>query len=209
LRSGVPALVLLAAFAMGPAVAKEPRVHHSAKTEKSSKANANAGKTNAGNADTGPGANAKSKSPDNTETDNKIDAGVTVLTPRAGNATDKAHNPNIIVKIAKPVNLQVHSLGVSEPVKPVVRNSIGEVISHPQNVTAGDQHVGVVAPKPVTPSIGAAGSDFNRLRPHPVTTASNFTGNKSGLIRPSSAPAIGGPAKSTGGINGTAVRSKY
>lgn len=205
MRSVVPILILLAAFAIQPVAAKEPRLNHSTKMEKNPKLDSKAGTS------AGKGTTAKGTNPDNAQTRDKTDAGVAVPMSQAGNTTDKAHS--LTVKVAKPVGSQARGLGVAEPAKPVVRNSIGQIVSHPQNMTMGDQHVGVVTPRPVIPSISAAGttngSNFNRLSPHPVATASNLIGNKGGSIRPSSAPAIGGPAKNVGGINGTAVRPKY
>jgi hypothetical protein len=139
---------------------------------------------------------------------------VTVLSPRTGNAADKAGNPGVSVKVAKPVNSQARN--ISAPAEPVVRNAIGEIVARPRNVTAGGEHFGATAQTPIAHSSGMTeaigGPPINRQSPHPFTTASSARGGKidgAGVIRPITASGLGGPATTAGGINGTNLRPKY
>jgi hypothetical protein len=191
------AAALFGAFAAQPGIAKEPRAHHTATTGKNAKSGAKAA-----NAKAGEGANAKAPS-------DSLDAGVTVLTPRAGNAADKIRNPVVNVKVAKPVNSQVRGVGMSTPIKPVVRNAIGAPVSEHVNAPAGANHFGVTAQLAGTPS---AGLTIVRQPAHPIASATLADRGKidgGHLIRPTVTSGLGGPAKSVTGINGTTMRPKY
>jgi hypothetical protein len=194
------AVVLFAALAVRPGIAKEPRVYHGATVGKNAKAVAKAG-----NAEAGEGANAKGAQHATTPPGDSLDAGVTVLTPRAGNAADKTRNTGVSVKVAKPVNSPVRRVGLSAPVVP---NAIGAPVSEQLNAPIGVNHLGATTLMPGTPS---AGLPIVRQPVHPIASAtipdrSKIDGGH--LIRPTVTSGLGGPAKLVGGINGTAVRPK-
>jgi hypothetical protein len=204
----VPVIVLFGAFAVQPGIAKD-RFYHTETKGKHGKAGATAG-----NAATAKGASAKGVNSVSKPLSDTSNAGVTVLSPRAGNAADKTRNPGVSVKVAKPVNFQTHN--ISAPVGPVARNAIGQIVARPQNVTASGEHSGAPAQTTITRSSGMAeaggASTINRQNPRPVATASNVGSGKidgAGLIRPTTASGLGGPAKTAGGINGTNLRSRY
>jgi hypothetical protein len=200
LKIVVLAVVLFAALAVQPGIAKEPRVHHTATTEKNAKSGAKAG-----NAKAGEGAKANGAQHAPAPPDDGLDAGVTVLTPRAG-AADKTRKPGASAKVAKPVNSQVRRVGLSAP---VVRNAIGAPVSEQVNAPTGVSHLGATAQMPDTPSAGLA---IVRQPAHPIASAtvpdrSKIDGGH--LIRPAVTSGLGGPAKLVGGINGTTLRPKY
>jgi hypothetical protein len=200
------AVVLFAALAVRPGIAKEPRVHHVATVGKNAKAGAQAGDAKAGNAKAGEGANAKGEQHATTPPGDSLDAGVTVLTPRAGNAADKTRNTGVSVKVAKPVNSPVRRVGLSAPVVP---NAIGAPVSEQLNAPTGVNHLGATTLMPGTPSAGLA---IVRQPVHPIAGAtipdrSKIDGGH--LIRPAAMSGLGGPAKLVGGINGTMLRPKY
>ena len=192
---------LFGAFMAQPGVAKEPRAHHSATAGKDARSGAKAG-----NAKAGGGANANGEQHATAPPGDSLDAGVTVLTPRAGNAGDRIHNPDVSVKVAKPVNSQVRGLGASTP---IVRNAIGAPVSGHANAPAGANHFGATAQAPGAPS---AGLTVVRQPIHPLASAALADRGKidgGHLIRPTVTSGLGGPAKSVTGINGTTIRPKY
>jgi hypothetical protein len=204
LKIVVLAVVLFAALAVQPGIAKELRVYHDATPGKNAKSGAKAGDTKAGEGENAAGAQHATA-----PLGDSLDAGFTVLTPRAGNAADKMHNPGVSVKVAKPVNSQVRGVSVSTPIKSVVRNAIGAAVSEQVNAPAGANHFGATAQMAGAPSAGLA---IVRPPAHPIASATITDRNKidgAELIRSSSASGIGGPAKLVGGINGTTLRPKY
>jgi len=147
-----------------------------------------------------------------------IDADATVLTPRAG-FTPINRKANASLKIVKPENF-TRRPGVTAPIKPIVRNAIGQPIQSRSVMIEGPRlapsmQVPGAAPKAITRSVVAAPpvspSTIGRAPLHPATTVGiPSTGRIDGsrLIRPSAAPTgIGGPAHPVGGINGTTVRT--
>jgi hypothetical protein len=201
LKIVVLAVVLFAALAVQPGIAKELRVHHGATPEKNAKSGAKAGNAKAGEGENANGAQHAPAPPDD-----GLDAGVTVLTPRAGNAADKTRNTGVNVKVAKPVNSQVRRVGLSAP---IVRNAIGAPVSEQVNAPTGVNHLGATAQIPGTPSAGLA---VVRQPVHPIASVtvpdrSKIDGGH--LIRPAAMSGLGGPAKLVGGINGTMLRPKY
>jgi hypothetical protein len=195
---------LFGAFAAQPSIAKEPRVHHTATTGKNSKSG-----VKTGNAKAREGANGEGAKHVTTPPGDSLDAGVTVLTPRAGNAADKTRNPGVSVKVAKPVNSQVRGVGASTPIKPIVRNAIGAPVSEQADAPAGANHLGSTAQVPVVPS---AGLTIVRQPVRPIANATIADRGKidgSHLIRPTAPSELGGPSKSVTGINGTTLRPKY
>jgi hypothetical protein len=146
-----------------------------------------------------------------------IDADVTVLTPRGG-FTPANRNANASLKIVKPENF-TRRPDITTPIKPIVRNAIGQpvpsrsVIGAPRLVPSL-QAPGLV-PKALTRSVVPAAPPLpppivGRTPVHPTTTVgipSNGRIDGAHMIRPSAAPVgLGGPAHPVGGINGTAVR---
>jgi hypothetical protein len=194
LKLAVSIVLLFGVLASAPAIAKQARALHATAPP--------AGDTKAGGA--------KSAEP--------IDADVTILTPRGGfTPFNKSANTN--PKLVKQENF-THRPNIAIPVRPVVRNAIGQPIQS-RSVTIEAPHLapsvrvpgeatkaitrGVVPPPPVSPSTVGHTS----LRPTTSVGISN-TGRIDGarLIRPSAAPpGIGGPAHPAGGINGTTVRT--
>ena len=195
---------LFGAFAAQPSIAKEPRVHRTATTGKNAKSVAKAG-----NAEAGEGVNAKGAQHVTAPPGDSLDAGVTVLTPRTGNAADKTRNPGVSVKVAKPVSSQVRGVGMSTPIKPAVRNAIGAPVGEQVNAPAATNHFGATAQVPGTPSAGLA---IVRQPAHPIASAAFADRSKidgGHLIRSTVTSELGGPAKSVTGINSTTMRPKY
>jgi hypothetical protein len=184
-------MVLLFGFLTSvPAIAKQAHAPHAAASP--------AGATKAGSA--------KPVEP--------IDADVTVLTPRGG-FTPLNRNANTSQKLVKQENF-THRPDVIGPIRPAVRNAIGQPIL-PRSVMVEAPHISPsvqapgLVPKPTARSIAAppvSPSPIRRGAFHPVTTAGVPTTGSTRLIRPWAGPAgIGGPAHPVGGINGTTVRT--
>jgi hypothetical protein len=147
-----------------------------------------------------------------------IDADVTVLTPRGG-FTPVNRNAKAGLKIVKP-EIFTRRPDITTPVKPVVRNAIGQpvpsrsVMIEAPRLAPSVQVPGtvpktimrsIVPPPPVSPSTVVR----TPLRPN-TTVGISSPGRIDGarLIRPSAAPlGVGGPARPAGGINGTTVRT--
>ena len=139
------------------------------------------------------------------------------LTPRGG-FTPLNRNANASQKLVKQENF-THRPDVIGPIRPAVRNAIGQPIQ-PRSVmvetprmSPSVQAPGLV-PKPITRSVAApqvSPSPIRRGTFHPVTTAGVSSAGSTGgtrLIRPWAGPVgIGGPAHPVGGINGTTVRT--
>jgi hypothetical protein len=166
-------------------------------------------------AGTGP---AKATKADSAKPAEPIDADVTVLTPRRG-FTPVNRNAKAGLKIIKPENF-TRRPDITTPVKPVVRNAIGQPVPS-RSVMIGAPRLAPsvqapgAAPKTMTRSIvpppQVSPSIVLRTPLRPATTVDvSSTGRIDGsrLIRPSAAPSgIGGPAHPVGGINGTTVRT--
>jgi hypothetical protein len=194
LKIAVSIVLLFGLLASASAFAKQAHAPHAATPP--------AGATNAGSA-----------KPAET-----IDADVTVLTPRGG-FTPVDRNANTSQKLVKQENF-TRRPGVTGPIKPVVRNAIGQPIQ-PRSVMVETPHLAPsvqaprLVPKPITRSIvptpPVSPSSTGRSTFHPVTTAGiSSTGSNGGArpIRPWAGPVgVGGPAHPVGGINGTTVHT--
>jgi hypothetical protein len=147
-----------------------------------------------------------------------VEADVTVLAPRGG-FTAVNRKANASLKIAKPENFS-RLPNTTVPIKPVVRNAIGQVVPSKSAIIGAPRFAPSVqvpgaAPKTITRSIVppplVSPSNVGRTPLRPTTTVGvSSTGRIDGsrLIRPSAAPSgIGGPAHTAGGINGTTVRT--
>jgi hypothetical protein len=147
-----------------------------------------------------------------------IDADVTILAPRGG-FTPANRNANVSLKIAKPENF-TRRPDITAPIKPIVRNAIGQPVPSRSVIGAPHQPPSPQAPglvpKAITRSVVPAAPPLpppvvGRTAVHPTTTVGiPSSGRIDGarLIRPSAAPlGVGGPAHPVGGINGTAVRT--
>jgi hypothetical protein len=146
-----------------------------------------------------------------------IDADVTILTPRGG-FTPANRKANVSLKIVKPENF-TRRPDITAPIKPIVRNAIGQPV--PSRSVIGTPHQAPslqapgLVPKAITRSVVPAPPlpppIVGRIPVHPTTTVGiPSSGRIDGarLIRPSAAPlGVGGPAHPVGGINGTAVRT--
>jgi hypothetical protein len=147
----------------------------------------------------------------------RIDADVTILTPRGG-FTPVNKTANTSQKFVKEENF-TRRPNITAPIKPVVRNAIGQPVQSKSVMIGAPRlapsvQVPGAAPKTITRSIvpppQVSPSIVGRTPLRPATTVGvSSTGRIDGshLIRPSVAPAgIGGPAHPVGGINGTTVR---
>ena len=163
----------------------------------------------------GPATAAKTNS---TRPEEPIDADVTVLTPRAG-FTPVNRNANGSLKIVKPENF-TRRLDVAAPIKPVVRNAIGQpvpsksVMIQAPHLAPAPQAPGVVpraitrgvVPAPPPPPLTVSRTPFHPNTIVGISSSGRIDGAH--MIRPSAAPlGVGGPAPPGGGINGTAVRT--
>jgi hypothetical protein len=161
---------------------------------------------------------AKATKADNAKPAGPIDADVTVLTPRGG-FTPVNRNAKAGLKIVKPEDF-TRRPDITTPVKPVVRNAIGQPVPS-RSVMIEAPHLApsvqvpgtvpktimrsIVPPSPVTPSTVGRTS----LRPN-TTVGISSPGRIDGarLIRPPAGPVgVGGPAHPAGGLNGTTVRT--
>jgi hypothetical protein len=202
LKIAVTMVLVFAFLASQPAFAKQARAPAHAPPHTPSAGAAPAKATNAGSA--------KPAEP--------IDAGVTVLTPRGG-FTPVNRNANASLKIVKPESL-TRRLDVTAPIKPVVRNAIGQPVQSRSVMIEAPRlalpvQVPGAAPKAITRSVVPPPPVFpfavGRAPPRPTTNVGiSSPGRIDGvrLIRPSAAPlGVGGPAHPVGGINGTTVRT--
>ena len=154
-----------------------------------------------------------------------IDTRITAPSHRARNASGKAHDAKSNFKIVAPGNN--HTRPSPGSLKPVQRNAIGQSVAGHDGVRGriNDSHVSSAhAPSPTVAGTSAAGGvsgptdvktglerpAIARPSPSPIVSApvvqrGTITGT--GLVhRNSAASGIGGPAKVSGGINGTGTR---
>jgi hypothetical protein len=157
----------------------------------------------------------------NTKPPEPIDADVTVLTSRGG-FTPVNRNAKTSLEIVKPENF-THRPAITVPIKPVVRNAIGQPVQsrsaiEPPRLAPSVQVPGQVpgtvpraGPRSVLPVPQVSPSTVGRTPLRQTTTVGiSSSGRIDGarLIRPSAAPlGVGGPAHPVGGINGTTVRT--
>jgi hypothetical protein len=147
-----------------------------------------------------------------------IDADVTIPTPRGG-FTPVNRKANASMKIVKPGNFSRRP-DITAPVKPVVRNAIGQPVSPksvmieaprpappPQVPGAPPKTImRTVVPAPPSPPLTMGRTPFHQNTTAGISNSGRIDGAR--LIRPSAAPlGVGGPAHPAGGINGTAMRT--
>ena len=175
----------------------------------------------------GPHSVAKSGNSNDTHGGNTdaIDTRITAPSHRARNASGKAHDAKPNFKIVAPGNS--HARPSPGSLKPIQRNAIGQPVAGHDTVRGriNDIHVSPAhAPNPAVAGTSAAGGvsgptdvktglerpAIARPSPSPIVSApvvqrGTITGT--GLVhRNSAASGIGGPAKVSGGINGTGTR---
>jgi len=149
-----------------------------------------------------------------------IDTSVTVLPPRGGSALGK-QNSSASLKIVQPGNLTRRSSATAAIKPPVVRNAIGQPVKS-KNLTANTPHLAPSLQAPGTlannglrissPASPVLPLNVGRANVRPTTTESNSSNGRidgARLIRPSVSPLGVGPARTSNGINGTTVRTKY
>jgi hypothetical protein len=208
LRLTVPIIVLVALAAPSPGFAKEAHSQHGAH------ATANKGAS-------GKGVSTKAASPTETKSNSMIDVEATVplpVLPPQGFARQRNLQAIPSVKIVTPRNSAAHDRA-SPTTTHAVRNAIGQTVAQPKGAQA---HVspalqtsgatphpvlhGGTASAPVVPSVPARSNA-------PAVNVANLPSrsiNGAAVIRPAVPPSgIGGPARATHGINGTAVQNKH
>jgi hypothetical protein len=208
LRLTVPIIVLVALAAPSPGFAKEAHSQHGAH------ATANKGAS-------GKGVSTKAASPTETKSNSMIDVEATVpppVLPPQGFARQRNLQAIPSVKIVTPRNSAAHDRA-SPTTTHAVRNAIGQTVAQPKGAQA---HVspalqtsgatpqpvlhGGTASAPVVSSVPARSNT-------PAVSVANLPSrsiNGAAVIRPAVPPSgIGGPARATHGINGTAVQNKH
>jgi hypothetical protein len=208
LRLTVPIIVLVALAAPSPGFAKEAHSQHGAH------ATANKGAS-------GKGVSTKAASPTETKSNSMIDVEATVpppVLPPQGFARQRNLQAIPSVKIVTPRNSAAHDRA-SPTTTHAVRNAIGQTVAQPKGAQA---HVSPAlqtsgaTPQPVlhggtasAPVVSSVPARSNA----PAVNVANLPSrsiNGAAVIRPAVPPSgIGGPARATHGINGTAVRNKH
>jgi hypothetical protein len=197
-------IVLLALAANQPCLAKEAHARHGAITGAAEKSGTK-------------GANAHSANPTGTKSLDFEATAPSVLPPH-GMMPQRHSIPS--VKIVRPTHA-AHS-HVGSAVAPAARNAIGQTAVQSKNLVAAPLHLPptLQAPRIVPPQIvhstpGALPPvPFNAVRPNaPAVNAAilvNRSSSTAGVIRPGTPPSgIGGAARPSYGINGTAVQRKH
>jgi hypothetical protein len=209
LRLTVPIIVLVALAAPSPGFAKEAHSQHGAHA-----AAANKGAS-------GKGVSTKAASPTETKSNSMIDVEATVpppVLPPQGFARQRNLQAIPSVKIVTPRNSAAHDRA-SPTTTYAARNAIGQPLAQPKGAQA---HVspalqtsgatpqpvlhGGTASAPVVSSVPARSNT-------PAVSVANLPSrsiNGTAVIRPAVPPSgIGGPARATHRINGTAVQNKH
>ena len=209
LKVVILAIVSFCLMASQPSLAKEGDGHHTH--------HASVKRAPTRHGGTVKGASSIASSPNET-----IDMGVTVLSPRPGSTPGKGRDVKPSLRMTKPENFQVHSMGVPGPSNPVARNALGQPVSPVLGTTDSAKHFG---PKLQTPdavssvsragvageALGEANVGSHNTGPlASVRTPSFGKIGSAGVIHPTLATSgLGGPAKSLAGINGTTFRPKH
>jgi hypothetical protein len=208
LRLTVPIIVLVALAAPSPGFAKEAHSQHGAH------ATANKGAS-------GKGVSTKAASPTEAKSNSMIDVEATVpppVLPPQGFARQRNLQAIPSVKIVTPRNSAAHDRA-SPTTTHAVRNAIGQTVAQPKGAQA---HVSPAlqtsgaTPQPVlhggtasAPVVSSVPARSNA----PAVNVANLPSrsiNGAAVIRPAVPPSgIGGPARATHGINGTAVQNKH
>jgi hypothetical protein len=219
LRLTISIMILLALAARCPGFAKEAHSQHGAHATATGKGAS--GKSPSGNSAGTNLASAKGASPAASKSNTAIDA-ETNISPPVLPPQDFARQRNLqavpSVKIVTPGNSAAHNR-VDATTTHALRNAIGQPVAQPKGAQA---HVppalqtsgatpqpvlhGGTASAPVVSSVPARSNT-------PAVSVANLPSrsiNGAAVIRPAVPPSgIGGPARATHGINGTAVQNKH
>jgi hypothetical protein len=224
LKAAIWAVVLIGALAQS-SFAKDSHVHGTAKPTSSTARESASTKHVNGKGAYGEGAkttNAKGANSVDPAAKESIDVGEAAAPPRPGASPDKTRDANTGLKMTVPKNLPVRRVFVPLPSNPVARNAIGLPVAHDNRMgeaeraraaasTAAAPVRGIA--NPVNSAGGPGGPAIGRASPRPMVGASNpslSTINGANLIRPAvTVSSLGGPAKGTTGIDGTAWRPKH
>jgi len=202
LKLGILAVIVFTVAVVAPAFAKAAHGRHA--HHASSKG-----------AVSGQGVPAARKSPAADNAGDKIDVDVPEMSLPSRNA-GRVVMPKL--EIAKPDNSPGRRIGVSGPYRPGVRNALGQPIAPAINPRSGEMNLQAKKqPQAANPGqiqggagIGTLNSGMPNVRPSESISPSNRGKiDGAGLIRPSLASSLGGPAKSVTGINGTLVHPKH
>lgn len=169
--------------------------------------------TKAGSAERGT--NNKGVNPQGKASSSPIDLGATPLPPQSTATPNKTREVKPSA-LAKPENFPAHQV---QPSNPIGRNAIGQPVGPPAGAHPAELHFGPAAAAPQTPQHAVSTVTSSRdakvgqqnFQPIAgVNLPSHSKIDGAGLIRPSLAVSgLGGPAKTTAGINGTAFRPKH
>jgi hypothetical protein len=202
-------VLLLATFATAPVVAKEGRVLHAHASHRSAKAPSGKAASHAHHhAPATPSNTVGARNGDAAEKSAPVNEPPSLTTA-------KPRDPNSAKAFTPP---KVAARHVTSPASPAGRNAIGITAVLPHQAPT-DVHAKTLAPGSVAglPKPGAVKSSPAGAQPHAMVSASigNQSGNQGKIggataIRPAPAPSgLGGPAKTTLGIDGTATKSKH
>jgi hypothetical protein len=215
LRLAISIIILAALAAHCPCFAKETHPQHSAHAVAN---NGGSGKTPSAKSPTAKGPSTKDAG--ESKSNSATDLGATIpppVLPPQGFARQRDRNAIPSVKIVTPRNSAVHNRPGATTTH-VLRNAIGQPVAQPKNFGDAQPHASPAvqaAPQPVLR--GATAAKAPSLNPPPlagegrvgVATLPSRNINGAAVIRPAVPPAgIGGPARTTHGINGTAVPNK-
>jgi len=224
LRLTVPIIVLVALAAPSPGFAKEAHSQHGAHAGAANKGAS--GKNPSGKSPNinSPGTNAPSAKGANsaaTKSNTAIDAETNIappVLPPQGFARQRNLQAIPSVKIVTPRNSAAHDRA-SPTTTYAVRNAIGQPVAQPKgpqaHVSPALQTSGAT-PQPVLHGGTASAPVVSSVPARSKTPAVNVANlpsrsiNGAAVIRPAVPPSgIGGPARATHGINGTAVQNKH
>jgi hypothetical protein len=218
LRLTVPIIVLVALAAHSSGFAKEAHSQHGAHATANKGASTNGASANSVSTKS---VSTKAASPAEAKSNSRIDVEATVpppVLPPQGFAHQRNLQVLPSVKIVTPGNSPAHIRTVATTTH-AVRNAIGQTVAQPKGAQA---HVspalqtsgatphpvlhGGTASAPVVSSVPARSNA-------PAVNVANLPSrsiNGAAVIRPAVPPSgIGGPARATHGINGTAVQNKH
>jgi hypothetical protein len=221
LQLTVPIIVLVALAASSPGFAKEAHSQHGAHATANKGASTNGASANSVSTKS---VSTKAASPAETKSNSRIDVEATVpppVLPPQGFARQRNLQVLPSVKIVTPGNSPAHTRTVATTTH-AVRNAIGQPVVQPKNFTGTQTHVSSALqtsgapPQPVLHGGTASApvvSSFPARSNAPAVNVANLPSrsiNGAAVIRPAVPPSgIGGPARATHGINGTAVQNKH
>jgi hypothetical protein len=219
LRLTVPIIVLVTLAAHSSSFAKEAHSQHSthaAATGKGASANGASGKGVSTKS-----VSTKAASATETKSNSAIDAETNIappVLPPQGFARQR--NPQVLpsVKIVTPGTSSSHGQATATKT-PAVRNAIGQPVAQPkgaQTPMSPALQTSGATPQPVLHGGTASAPVVSSVLARPNAPAVNVANlpsrsiNGAAVIRPVIPPSgIGGPARATHGINGTAVQNKH